>query len=727
VHLFLSRYSRLLFLVIVWMAVRPLALGESSPHAPAKKPSATSAGGNLPAAPVLEPAEPPGQPMPDEGPRLEKTTQGIEGLALQEGQAAYKKGARPEARKFFEKIVREHPESRLVPAAQAFLIELSLQEDPSGRNRPDVIQAYKKLAREYPQSQNARRAEWRIADLYLEQGWLQEAQAYYEQAMAHSLHRPFDRDRALLGLGYTFMAMRKWNEAEHAFVNLRKRSDHDLLLQRATIGLAHVLLRQRRLAEAQVFYDLSYRRWPEQFRSNPLAVQRYAMTQVELHHETSAQELMIVFYNLYPRHEFAASALLHVADSMMNLSRPSSAELFYALTASLYKDTIQGTIAQMRAVTLRADRMLPAGQNWIGLTVNALMHDAEIPDLNETALRSTLEAIAIQHAEDPTGTEALFHLGNYYEKASDMSRALMMYKDAALRNGRFDDPWPLKASERLSTLLKPWMEAALTSHDDLTVVTLFHRHGPIADQFYAHSPLLLEIAEAHRRLGFSLEAVRLYQQLIKGSKDAGLIEPTLVGLGKTYLDQHDPHAARKVLERYRFQFPTGRYDIEVLQLLVTAMEQQRDLQGLLHLSRHWLMRHPQHPERSRMYLYLATTLGELEQYNESALAYEEGFKAGAIQSSDRLVAYADTLSRLNRHEQAIAAYHAALEKKPTKRQAEWAHLQTAKHWNALKQYDRATVALAELGETDDQLINRFSTSLKGSLQAARRPATEEGL
>jgi tetratricopeptide (TPR) repeat protein len=201
----------------------------------------------------------------------------------------------------------------------------------------------------------------------------------------------------------------------------------------------------------------------------------------------------------------------------------------------------------------------------------------------------------------------------------------------------------------------------------------------------------------------------------------------LVGLSKTYLDQRDPQAARKVLERYRFQFPTGHYESEVLQLLVTAMHRQRDLQGLLHLCRNWLLHHPKHPERPRMYLQLAVTLGELEKHEDSALAYEEVFKAGATQSPDRLLAYADTLSRLNRHEQAIAAYHTALEKKPTTRQAEWAHLQTAKHWNALKQYDRATVALAELGETDDPLINRFSTSYKGSLQAARRPATGEGL
>jgi tetratricopeptide (TPR) repeat protein len=89
--------------------------------------------------------------------------------------------------------------------------------------------------------------------------------------------------------------------------------------------------------------------------------------------------------------------------------------------------------------------------------------------------------------------------------------------------------------------------------------------------------------------------------------------------------------------------------------------------------------------------------------------------------------YADTLSRLNRHEQAVAAYRELLDMKPAAHHAEWIHLQTARHWMALKQYERAIVALAEVGETGDPLINRFVASSKSNLQAARRPQTEEDL
>jgi hypothetical protein len=68
-----------------------------------------------------------------------------------------------------------------------------------------------------------------------------------------------------------------------------------------------------------------------------------------------------------------------------------------------------------------------------------------------------------------------------------------------------------------------------------------------------------------------------------------------------------------------------------------------------------------------------------------------------------------------------------LEKKPMAQQAEWAHLQTAKHWTALKQYDRATIALAELDVADDQMINRVAASLKLTLQTARQSQKVKGL
>jgi tetratricopeptide (TPR) repeat protein len=356
-----------------------------------------------------------------------------------------------------------------------------------------------------------------------------------------------------------------------------------------------------------------------------------------------------------------------------------------------------------------------------------MIHDVPVPDQTDASYRAMLEAIATREASSPMGNEALYYLGKGYEQASDMNRALQAYKEITLRATSKNDPWAMNATERLSALLTPWIEAAITSRDDLTVVSLFHRQGAMAEQRYARSPLLLNIADSHRRLGFSPEAVRLYQQILKPQNDSALHEAALIGLGKIYLDQRDPEAARKVLERYRFQFPLGKYDEEVVHLLIDAMRQRGDLQGLLHLCRTWLLRHPVHPERPAMYVQLAKTLGELDKLDESALAYEEAFKAGALQSPDTLVSYADTLSRLNRHERAITAYQSVLGKKPNASQADWARLQTANHWAMLKHYDRATVALAELDVTEDPMLNRLASSLKLSLRTAGHSGRPEGL
>lgn len=717
-------YVRLIVLIVVWTVVPSVAIGQTLPSGK----SSSSPVGSRPAAVKNQaPVERLALLLPDDGPRLEGQSTGIDGLAWQEGQSAYKKQAWAEAQRFFAKIVTDYPESPLVPSAKAFLIELALREDSSGQGRALGIQEYKKLVRDHPQSINARRAEWRIGDLYFEQGWYQEAQVFYEQAMAHAESRHFDGPRSLLGLGYAYMAMGKWSEAEHAFSNVRTRTEYEPLLQGATLGMAHALYRQQRYADAQPLFDLAYRRWPRLVKADPLALQRFAVTEIRLQHEASARELLLLLYNLYPRHEHTPAALLQLAESLRAGANQRLAEFVYALLPALYPYSVPATTAKLRLAVQQTEMMQTGGVESLGRTVSAMMHDVPTPFQSAASYRSLLEDIATREAANPAGSEALFYLAKAAEQSNDMHRAIGLYRDITLKTGQVNDPWAAKAVDRLAVLLTPWIEAAIASQDDLTVVSLFHRHGSVARQRYARSPLLLQIADAHRRLGFAAEGSSLYQQVIKVHNDPALIEPALIGLGKIYLDQRDPDAARKVFERYRFQFPLGTYEGEVVLLLVQAMRQQRDMQGLLHLCRTWLLRHPGHRERPAMYLQLAKTLGELDKLEESALAYEEGFKAGAVASSETLLAYADTLSRLNRHERAIAVYQSVLEKKPKVRQAEWARLQTAQHWTALKQYDRATVALAELGRADDEMVNRLSASLKGAVQTVRQSGKAEGL
>ena len=116
-----------------------------------------------------DPAEVALSTLPDDGPRLEGQSQGMDALALQEGISAYGKGEWAQARRLFEKVVAQQPESSLTPTAMTFLAETALREKDSNGNRLEAIDRYKTLLRDYPQSANAKRAEWRMADIYLSQ------------------------------------------------------------------------------------------------------------------------------------------------------------------------------------------------------------------------------------------------------------------------------------------------------------------------------------------------------------------------------------------------------------------------------------------------------------------------------------------------------------------------------------------------------------------------------
>lgn len=117
----LLRYRWFLFMAIVWMSACRPALGESLATV-----SENQRVESTPAQAIaqgVESSEPSRPSMLDDGPRVEEQVQGkgqgIADLTWHEGYAAYKKGEWPEARRLFERIITECPDSPQAPAAQA--------------------------------------------------------------------------------------------------------------------------------------------------------------------------------------------------------------------------------------------------------------------------------------------------------------------------------------------------------------------------------------------------------------------------------------------------------------------------------------------------------------------------------------------------------------------------------------------------------------------------------
>ena len=117
---------------------------------------------------------------------------------------------------------------------------------------------------------------------------------------------------------------------------------------------------------------------------------------------------MLVFYNLYPRHEYAPTALLHVAEGLRAKAKQPLAEFVYALIPSLYPDSEWDATATLRLAALRAENMSPAGSNSLGLTVSAMIHNVPVPDQTDASYRSLLEEIATREVGNTMGSEALY-------------------------------------------------------------------------------------------------------------------------------------------------------------------------------------------------------------------------------------------------------------------------------------------------------------------------------
>ncbi len=654
--------------------------------------------------------------LPEEGPRYDHIEEGPDSLPFQETVALFKHGQYAMARAGFAALVKHDPDSVLVPSAKAFLAELTLLEDQTGHGRSEAITQYRALIRLYPKDPNTSRAFWRIGDLYVEMGWFQEAIAAYEYATSRVLARA-DADRSMLSLGVTLELRERWADAERAFETVRKRTTDDRVLMRATLGLANALCVLQRKREAQPLYDMLYQRWPEFLRSDPQGLQQYGEVLVGTDQLQRARAVDTLLYNLYPSSQYAGAALVRLGDSHRRLGLQKQAEMFYLAAQAQYSGTTEAGIARMHLARTEQEMAVSAGESFLKKKVEGMIRGASASYLESSAGETLYRTIAKEHPHDFLGSEALFHLAAHYEIGSAPSRAIQTYLDVTRREGVVEhDLWPQAARLRLAVMLKPQLEAALKAKNDIQVAILFHSHGQAPEQHYRGTRLLLEVAETHRRLGFSAEAARLYQTLVRDRKAAPLHESALIGLGESYLDQRKSAAARNVFESFRLQYPQSPQSILVLRQLITAMLEQGDRHSAIRLMRQWLRAHPHEQERGWMQLALAKTLADDHQTAEAVAAFEEAARHKFMQSqSDRLM-FADLLTSLNKHEQAVDLYQRVLASHPVPDQAEWARLQIVRNLATQKLHGPVRAVLTPGAGTGDPLLYRAAAAIQASLR-----------
>jgi TolA-binding protein len=660
--------------------------------------------------------------LPDDGPRYTNVPDGPDKTLFLEGVTATQQERYREAEHTFTALLKNYPSSPLIMASRAFLADL-IAKKGTDRHRRLAIEAYSVLIRDDPSSSNTARARWRMGDLYAQGHWLVEAKALYEQVLAQA---PKESARALVGLGLVLLDSSQWKEAQHAFEQVRTRTDDTRLTMTASFGLAESLYRQQQWEPAQSVYESGMRQWPAEINLQPQMLIYLADVKSHLNKEPEARGLLEKFYNLYPTRPEASSVLIQIGDSWRQVSRTDRAKTLYAAVIHQYVGSPQEAMARMRLAELdkesRAQEPKPGPQ----LGIEALFEGRRSAESDSREQEVMFEQTAQTYAGTKLGSEALFHLGEHFESLDRRLEAVEVYRRLSDRKGQVaDDPWPATGGGRVVQLLRPWMESALNMHDDLTAVNLFYRHGAFGAELYAAQPLLLQIAEAHYRMGFFPQAVKLYHALVKPSSPPALRERAMVGLGRTYLDQRDFPAARRVFERFLLQFPASPTKPTVLETLAETLQQQGDWSGVMRICRLWLRHEASHPilERQRIRLLLARAQAESRQSRQAldTLAHALPVKGDSVRGGS--LQYADQLYLAQEYDRAAEQYARAIQGSMSSSDGEWARLQLAKVRRTQKRYDEARALLHEVQSiTTDDLVARISAALLADLPETKKKA-----
>ncbi len=661
--------------------------------------------------------------LPDAGPRFERLPELPEWSQFEQGVTLFKRGQFVEARLHFNNMLRDHPESQLKSSIQAYLAECTLKGTDRDVRPLEIIDQYKTLMREEPHATNAKRAAWRIGDIYRMEGWYQEAQIAYQHALSLAERDSYDANRAMLGLGYVLRGFKNWKDSVQTFDHVLKRTVDPSLLVSASLGQAHSLYRLARIKEADALFDSINSRWPAALRRDPVALLRYADTAGEAQRGPVVREQLLHFYNLYPLRPESPFVLTHLADNYRDAGRWIESSIFYAALLSQYPNAPTAATARLRYADV-LEHLEPEGEE-VNLRHTIAAHLANIPLKPGEVMspRQVFEESAKEHEDSTVGSEALFHLGEALERAGKREEALRAYEQVVKRTGKFEnDPWPEKSGAQVVRFLRPRLEAALKAGDDFELVNLFHRHGPFADRLYAGTELLVKIAEAHRRLGFPVESARLFQAVIRDPKAEAYHEAALMGLAYSYLEQKDMRAARAVFERYRLQFPTGRGAAEALRGILTSFEGEGNTGALLKLGRQWLGHNPRHPDRGLVQLKLAGVLAQAKQDQEAATLYDSLVKAGIELPALDILRHADVLARLHRAEAALATYKKAVVAGLEPDQEAWAQLQMVQLARGVKRDEFARNGLRALSVSQDSLVRRLAAVLETDVPESKPAA-----
>lgn len=532
----------------------------------------------------------------------------------------------------------------------------------------NALQSFQDGVRRYPKSKNVPRAILEIGKIYLEMNLTEEARGSFKRVIKGYPSTRYAAE-AQLHIALSYEREGKYREAlsEYRILSLKYPGEME---KEEIFGTGRVFFALHEFGEAKKVYEVGLNRWPAYFKGDPEILFNYSECQFQNGEFSRAREGFLILYNIYPGNEKAGFALNRVGDTYMLEQKRGVAEKIYATVLKLFPESEDALVSK--------------------LALGDLKILSESKDLSyQEALKNYLE-VEESSRDESLVLKARYKIGKLMETQGKHKNALKIYSELL---DKTQGPLNREISRSFSYLtgkMGKEIRDQIGRHDDLGAVKTYQAYFKNIVNHLTDEALLVEAAEAHKRLRLYHEASEIYQKIIdrNGAKKGVALFKT----GELYSLRGDYLKAVETLGRYISEYPGGEmggraralmgeslYNLKeyekasnhfyavireapyrhpaVYIKLSNILQRSGRYEDSVHILKDMIRHLPEKSDRgllSLAYIALGNAYYGLERYQDALDAYHSGLDDGNIEEGSETVRFmmGDCLLRLNRREEA---------------------------------------------------------------------------
>lgn len=597
---------------------------------------------------------------------------------FQQAVSNYTDGHYTESLRQFRSLTEGGPKGEVSEAATFYIgsIYFKMANPPPGdtKDKKDVhllmnaLQAFQDGVRGYPESKNVPRAILEIGKIYIEMNLAEEARGSFKRVIQGYPSTRYAAE-AQLNIALSYEKEGKYREAlsEYRTLSLKYPGEME---KEEIFGTGRVFFALHEFGEAKKVYDVGLNRWAAYVKGRPEILFNYSECQFQNGEFSRAREGFLILYNIYPGNEKAGFALNRVGDTYMLEQKRGVAEKIYASVLELFPESEDALMSK--------------------LALGDLKLLSESGDLfYQEALKNYREVEESSHDESLV-LKARYKIGKLLETQGKYKNALKMYSELLDKTHGHVNKEISRSFTYLTGKIGKEIKDQIGRHDDLGAVKTYQAYFKNIVNHLLDEELLVEVAEAHRRLRLYQEASDIYQKIIdrNGAKKGVALFKT----GELYSLRGDYLKAVETLGRYISEYPAGEmggsaralmgeslYNLKeyekasnhfytvireapyrhpaVYIKLSNILQRSGQYEDSVHILKDMIRHLPEKRDRgllSLAYIALGNAYYGLERYQDALDAYRSGLDDGNIQEGSETVRFmmGDCLLRLNRREEA---------------------------------------------------------------------------